>query len=99
MRKLLSALTAILTSLLVAAGPAWAAPAHPTECADDPWEQLCFFPAPSGWIRVNYPFHDCTPCREAGAAGVADGRWPEYRCHWFPSGLDIVYYIYLPPEG
>jgi hypothetical protein len=99
MRKLLGVLTMILAGLFVAASPAGAAPARPAGCADDPFHRLCLLSGPTGWTRLNIPeYHDCDRCHAAGRAGVRDGRWPEYRCGAFPIGLDIVYYIYIPPQ-
>lgn len=94
MRGLLLILAVVLTTLSISANPAPAA-AAPGCAADDPFP-FCWFPGGPGWNRVTWQHHDCADCRAAGDEGVLAGEWPEYRCGYFPVGLDVVYYLYVP---
>lgn len=100
MRKLLGALV-VLAGLILAAPQAGAEAdrAASGAVAGDPFLLLCIhpYPGPPGWRQAGY-HHSCEDCRESGDAGVSRGDWPEYRCVWFPAGLDIVYYLYVPPQ-
>jgi hypothetical protein len=100
MRKLLATM-AVLAGLVVSAPQAGAETDRdvPGAVASDPFLLLCVYPypGPAGWQRVGYQFRSCERCRESGEAGVSRGDWPEYRCAWFPAGLDIVYYLFVPP--
>lgn len=92
MRRLTFILATVLVSLFVTAAPATAAPAC---AADDPFP-FCWFTGGPGWTRIDWQLRDCPRCHEAGEEGVAAGEWPEYRCGWFPVGLDVVYHLYVP---
>lgn len=96
MRGLSLILAAVLVSLPISVTPAVAAPAAAPVCAEDDPFPFCWFPGGPGWNRVNRQHHDCAECRAAGDEGVLDGEWPEYRCGYFPVGLDVVYYLYVP---
>ncbi len=97
MRKFASALVMILAGLFISAPAAEAAAAADDPATDDPPLLFCWYPVPSGWTRINYQFHSCTECWEAGEAGISRGDWPDYRCKVFPAGLDVVYYLHIPP--
>jgi hypothetical protein len=94
MRRL-SALLAVLAGLLIAAPTATATPA----AAADPPLLFCWYPVPTGWTQVSYQHHSCEDCWEVGEAGVSREDWPDYRCKVFPAGLDLVYYLYIPPTS
>ncbi|HEU5471347.1 MAG TPA: hypothetical protein VFV67_11890 [Actinophytocola sp.] len=99
MRTQSAVLAAVLTTLLLAAPPAAATtpasagPVAPTTAA------FCLLPGPSGWTRIEPQFDTCASCNQAGQAGVARGDWPRFHCGAFPIGLDVVYYLYLPPTS
>lgn len=77
----------------VAAVAAVAAPAT----TPPPWELLCIGGNlnPPGFELENYWHDTCGQCRTAGEAGIADGRWVEYRCVGAPVGLDFTYPLYV----
>jgi hypothetical protein len=96
MRKLPVLLTAIVAASLIVTPPASATTTP--RCSDDPFLQNCWLPGPRDWTWLHlWEFHSCESCKRAGDAGIARGDWAEYRCGWFPAGLDITYYIYIPP--
>jgi hypothetical protein len=89
MRKLCSALLAILAGLLLSAPPA--------EAATGASPQSCWNTVPSDWTRIGGQFWSCKRCLDAGEAGLRRGDWSDYRCRVVLVGLDVVYYLYVPP--
>jgi hypothetical protein len=94
MRRLGAALM-VLAGLLIAPPVAAATPV----AAADPPLLFCWYPVPTGWVIRDGQFDTCADCWERGEAGVSRGDWPDYRCKTFPAGLDVVYYLYIPPPS
>ncbi|OLF07055.1 hypothetical protein [Actinophytocola xanthii] len=91
------ALTLVLAAVAAVLLPVPTAAATTASAARTDFPPCWFAPSPgSGWTMTNHRFFSCEECEAAGAAGVANGRWPAYRCAWVPIGLDIEYFVFVP---
>lgn len=94
-----AAVAAASTGSPVGGTPAAAAEPSPSASATatpPPWLLLCIGNLnPPGFELEYYWYNSCDRCRVAGEAGLADGRWREYRCVGAPVGLDYTYPLYV----